>query len=172
MWYIRDSLDWGLILGFYFWSRVIIEPKTFPIKFFGYGFLDGECFTSIEAHFNYGSFDPCASVNIPDFMDFIAQRKKLWSSQNYAWKEGNWLEGRIDNWLLQCINTCNSHYGTYACKIAYPNNLGKKSCQWYGIGGSCNCYGISKKESREKKEFAEICPSITNWKPWHWINSE
>lgn len=39
--------------------------------------MDGECFTSIEAHFNYGSFDPCASVNIPDFMDFIAQRKKI-----------------------------------------------------------------------------------------------
>lgn len=27
--------------------------------------------------FDYEPFDPCASVNIPDFMDFIAQRKKI-----------------------------------------------------------------------------------------------
>lgn len=45
------------------------KAETFPANKFGYGCWNGGTFTKRAARFYYGPFDPCASVNIPDFSD-------------------------------------------------------------------------------------------------------
>lgn len=60
------------------------RTKNFPINFFRYGCWNGGHFTSSKAPFKYGSYDPCTTVNIPDFMDLVLNVEILWISQNYA----------------------------------------------------------------------------------------
>lgn len=43
--------------------------ENFPVNKSGYRCWNGGQYTSIEAHFAYGPFDPCASVEVPDFSD-------------------------------------------------------------------------------------------------------
>ena len=45
------------------------KAETFLANKFGYGCWNGGTFTKRAARFYYGPFDPCASVNIPDFSD-------------------------------------------------------------------------------------------------------
>ena len=45
------------------------KTENFPINKFGYGCWNGSLFSRTEARFTYGPYDPCASVNIPDFME-------------------------------------------------------------------------------------------------------
>ena len=45
------------------------KTENFPANKFGYGCWNGGLFTKEEARFYYGPFDPCSSVNIPDFSD-------------------------------------------------------------------------------------------------------
>ena len=51
--------------------------ESFPITKFGYGCWNGGLFTSSEARFYYGPFDPYASVNIPEFSDSSLQGKNF-----------------------------------------------------------------------------------------------
>lgn len=53
------------------------QADNFPINKFGYGCWNGGLFTSTEARFFYGPFDPCSSVNIPDFSDSSLQGKNF-----------------------------------------------------------------------------------------------
>ena len=45
------------------------KSENFPANKFGYGCWNGSIFTSNEARFDNGPFNPCASVNILDFSD-------------------------------------------------------------------------------------------------------
>ena len=53
------------------------KAKNFPINKFGYGCWNGGLFTSNEARFYYEPFDPCVSVNIPNFFDSSLQGKNF-----------------------------------------------------------------------------------------------
>ena len=53
------------------------KSENFLINKCGYGCWNGGLFTSTEARFNNGPFDPCASVNIPDFSDSSLQGKNF-----------------------------------------------------------------------------------------------
>ena len=46
------------------------KAENFPTSKFGYGCWNGSFFTRNEAPFDYGPFNPCASMNILDFSDF------------------------------------------------------------------------------------------------------
>jgi hypothetical protein len=56
-------------LRFMFLVYSLHKADNFPINKFGYGCWNGGLYTKNEAIFNYGPFDPCSSVNIPDFSD-------------------------------------------------------------------------------------------------------
>ena len=45
------------------------KADNFPVNKFGYGCWNGGTLTKNEARFYYGTFNPCTSVNIPDFSD-------------------------------------------------------------------------------------------------------
>lgn len=51
------------------------KTETFPLNKFGYGCWNGGQYNRTEARFYYGPFDPCASVNIPDFSDTFLKYK-------------------------------------------------------------------------------------------------
>ena len=53
------------------------KVENFPINKFGYGCWNGGFFTSNEAWFYYGPFDPCASVNIPHSLNSLFQGKNF-----------------------------------------------------------------------------------------------
>ena len=45
------------------------KSENFPVNRFGYGCWNGGAYTSTEARFVYGAFDPSVVVKIPDFPD-------------------------------------------------------------------------------------------------------
>jgi hypothetical protein len=46
------------------------KVDNFPVNKFGSGCWNGGFFTKEVVGFNYSPFDPCATINIPDFLDF------------------------------------------------------------------------------------------------------
>jgi hypothetical protein len=51
------------------------KADSFPISKFGYGCWNGGLFSKNQARFYYGPFDPCSSVNIPEFSESSLQGK-------------------------------------------------------------------------------------------------
>ena len=62
-------------LRFLFLIYSPLKEKTFPLNKFGYGCWNGGQITPTDARFDYGAFEPCASVNIPDFSDSFLREK-------------------------------------------------------------------------------------------------
>ncbi len=62
-------------LRFLFLIYSSYKAETFPINKFGFGCWNGGLYTTTEARFDYGPFNPCTSVNIPDFSDSFLRNK-------------------------------------------------------------------------------------------------
>lgn len=63
-----------LDLRFLFLIYAHHKTENFPVNKFGYGCWNGGVYTKTEARFTYGTFDPSASIKIPDFPDETPQR--------------------------------------------------------------------------------------------------